>query len=57
MLYTVHRMLLVSRLKFWEHIWLITYHICSVVQKRSPSRNYPLGIDLGNLYLDHPSPT
>jgi hypothetical protein len=57
MLYTVHRMLLVSRLKLWGHIWLITYHICSVVRKRSPSRNYPLGIDLGNLYLGHLSPT
>jgi hypothetical protein len=57
MLYTVHRMLLVSRLKFWVQICLITYRICSAVRKRSPSRNCPLGIDLGNLYLGHPSPT
>jgi hypothetical protein len=31
MLNTVHRMLLVSRLKFWERIWLISDYIYSVV--------------------------
>jgi hypothetical protein len=48
MLNTVHRMLLVSRLKFGEHIWLISDYVYSVVSKRSRSRNYRLGIDLGN---------
>jgi hypothetical protein len=54
MLYTVHRMLLVSSGKFWQRIWLISDRFNSVVPKRSPSRTYRLGTGLGNLYLGHP---
>jgi hypothetical protein len=57
MLYTVHRMLLVSRLNFWEHIRPITHRIYSVMRKRRHLKNYRPGIDLGKFCRGHPSPT